>query len=108
MARPAHPTHRTRLLTVLCALVLALGPAAQAAWAQDPSASASQPPATAQVAGSVAATAGQIAAASATAAQQAPLNVAIPVQVLSPGDSGAITQVNAVSAGAGATNVQVA
>ncbi len=120
MARTATDTLRIRLLTALCALALVLGPAVCTARAQDSGTPAAQTPATAPAATAdstaapqpaaidpaptVDAATQQVAAATATATQQAPQNVAIPVQVLSPGDSGPITQVNTAGAGADAVN----
>ncbi len=118
MARATDLTPRTWLLTALCASALVLGPAVCTAQAEDPSQPAApvspaatggapgpQQPAVTDAAPAADATTQQVGGASASATQQAPVNIAIPVQVLSPGDTGPITQVNTVSADADATNV---
>ena len=112
---PAHLL--TWLIGGLCALACALGPGIAVASATDGGSPAPVAPVAAPVTpttapepsspadSTAAVVTQQTAAAVAQAVQQAPVNIAIPTRVLSPGDDGAITQQNVVTAGAQAVNV---
>ena len=107
-AAPAHLL--TWLIGGLCALAFALGPGIAVASATSGGSPAPVAPTTAPAplspANSTAAVvAEQTAAAVAQAVQQQPVNVAIPVRILSPGDDGPVTQANVVTADAQAVNV---
>ncbi len=99
MARTTRDTRLTCLLITLCVVFFALGLPATT-WAQAPGATASGAPAGQQESVSQ-----QVATAVSQASQEAPVNIHIPVSVLSPGDHGPVTQANVVTAGAEATNV---
>lgn len=86
---------RRSLVALLASLVTMLVWGAGTAAAEDPTA--------AQVADQ-AATSGQAAGAGSGSTQSQPSNQNISVRVLSPGDDGDVTQTNAVSSGASATN----
>ncbi len=133
MVRTARNTGLTWLLAPLCVLALGLSPAVAPTWAQDgepapvptpapvpaptPEPPASDSPGATQVAQpqepqapqpALESAAGQAAAALASSLQQAPSNVAIPVQVLSPGNAGPVTQENISTADATAVNASQA
>ena len=105
------------LIGGLCALACALGPGIAAASATDGGSPAPVTPVAATVTpttapaplspadSTAAAVSQQTAAAVAQAVQQAPVNISIPVRVLSPGDDGPVTQENVAAADAQAVNV---